>query len=67
MSTETDEVVTTSAGRVVGQRFAHHDFIDKVKGTMLYAADHQPPGMLHGRVIRSTVPSARVVSIDLEA
>ncbi|MGZ4679858.1 MAG: xanthine dehydrogenase family protein molybdopterin-binding subunit [Ilumatobacteraceae bacterium] len=67
MSTETDEVVTTSAGRVVGQRFAHHDFIDKVKGTMLYAADHQPPGMLHGRIIRSTVPSARVVSIDLEA
>ncbi len=67
MSTEADEVVTVGAGRVVGQRSAHHDFIDKVKGTMLYAADHQPPGMLHGRVIRSTVPSARVVSIDLEA
>ena len=60
------DVVTTSPGRVVGQRHAHHDFIDKVKGTMLYAADHRPPGMLHGRVIRSTVPSARVVSIDLE-
>ncbi len=63
----TDAVVRTSTGRVVGQRHAHHDFIDKVKGTMLYAADHQPPGMLHGRVIRSTVPSARIVSIDLGA
>lgn len=61
------DVVTPSTGRVVGQREAHHDFIDKVKGTMLYAADHQPPGMLHGRVIRSTVPSARIVSIDIEA
>jgi CO/xanthine dehydrogenase Mo-binding subunit len=59
------DVVTPS--RVVGQRNAHHDFVDKVKGTMLYAADHQPPGMLHSRVIRSTVPSARIVSIDLEA
>jgi CO/xanthine dehydrogenase Mo-binding subunit len=63
----TDADVRTSAGRVVGQRNAHHDFVDKVKGTMLYAADHQPPGMLHGRVIRSTVPSARIVSIDLAA
>ena len=63
----TDADVRTSAGRVVGQRSAHHDFIDKVKGTMLYAADHQPPGMLHGRVIRSTVPSARIVSIDFAA
>jgi CO/xanthine dehydrogenase Mo-binding subunit len=63
----TDADVRTSAGRVVGQRNAHHDFIDKVKGTMLYAADHQPPGMLHGRVIRSTVPSARIASIDLTA
>ena len=48
-----------------GSALAHHDFIDKVKGTMIYAADHQPPGMLYGRVIRSTVPSARVVSIDI--
>ncbi len=61
----TSDVVTTTNGRVVGQRVAHHDFIDKVKGTMIYAADHQPPGMLYGRVIRSTVPSARVVSIDI--
>src|SRR4051812_18488462 len=65
-ATEAEEVVT-AAGRVVGHRHAHHDFVDKVKGTMLYAADHQPPGMLHGRVVRSTVPSADIVSIDLEA
>jgi len=50
--------------RVVGQRVSHHDFVDKVKGSLHYAADWQLPGMLYGRVVRSLVPSARIVSID---
>jgi CO/xanthine dehydrogenase Mo-binding subunit len=52
--------------RVVGQRLAHHDFIEKVRGSILYAADWHPPGMLYGRVVRATVSSARIVSIDVE-
>ena len=52
--------------RVVGQPVAHHDFIEKVKGSILYAADWKLPGMLHGRVVRATVPSARIVSINTE-
>jgi CO/xanthine dehydrogenase Mo-binding subunit len=52
--------------RVVGQPVAHHDFIDKVKGSILYAADWKLPGMLHGRVVRAPVSSARIVSIDTE-
>jgi len=52
--------------RVVGQPVAHHDFIEKVKGSIFYAADWELPGMLYGRVVRATVSSARIVSIDTE-
>ena len=52
--------------RVVGQPLAHHDFIDKVKGSIVYAADWELPGMLYGRVVRATVPAARIVSIDTD-
>jgi len=50
--------------RVVGKSSAHHDFVDKVKGSLHYAADWQLPGMLFARVVRSQVPSARILSID---
>ncbi len=53
--------------RVVGTSPAHHDFLDKVKGSLHYAADWQLPGMLHGRIIRSPVPSARITAIDVSA
>jgi nicotinate dehydrogenase large molybdopterin subunit len=53
--------------RVVGHSPAHHDFVDKVKGSLLYAADWRLPGMLHGRVVRSPVPSARITGIDTSA
>ncbi len=52
--------------RVVGQPVAHHDFVDKVKGSISYAADWELPGMLFGRVVRASVPSARIVSVDVE-
>lgn len=51
--------------RIVGRSPAHHDFVDKVKGSLLYAADWQLPGMLYGKVVRSIVPSARITSIDV--
>jgi CO/xanthine dehydrogenase Mo-binding subunit len=52
--------------RVVGQPVAHHDFIGKVKGSILYAADWEMPGMLYARVVRATVSSARIVSIHTD-
>ncbi|HEX8134255.1 MAG TPA: hypothetical protein VF880_12620, partial [Actinomycetes bacterium] len=52
------------AFRVVGQRPAHHDFVDKVAGSLLYAADWRLPGMLHGRVVRAELPSATIAAID---
>jgi nicotinate dehydrogenase large molybdopterin subunit len=58
---------TRSAYRVVGTSPAHHDFVDKVKGSLHYAADWQLPGMLHGRIVRSPLPSARITGIDVTA
>ena len=57
----------TSPYRVVGTSPAHHDFVDKVKGSLHYAADWRLPGMLHGRIVRSPVPSARITAIDVSA
>jgi CO/xanthine dehydrogenase Mo-binding subunit len=53
--------------RVVGRSPAHHDFVEKVKGSMQYAADWRMPGMLHGRIVRSPLPSARITGIDATA
>ncbi len=50
--------------RVVGQPLARHDAWDKVAARTLYAADWQMPGMLHGVVLRSPYPSARIRRID---
>ena len=61
----TSDLQQTTPYRVVGTSPAHHDFVDKVKGSLHYAADWQLPGMLHGRVVRSPVPSARITGIDV--
>lgn len=53
--------------RVVGESPAHHDFIDKVKGSLQYGADWELPGMLYGKMVRSLVPSARITGIDASA
>src|SRR5690349_24687221 len=44
--------------RVVGQSLARVDAPGKVSGTAIYAADFALPGMLCGRVLRSTLPHA---------
>jgi CO/xanthine dehydrogenase Mo-binding subunit len=53
--------------RIVGQSPAHHDFVNKVRGTLLYAADWSLPGMVHAKLVRSDVAPARIVSIDTSA
>ena len=63
----TDDLQTLTPYRVVGTSPAHHDFVDKVKGSLHYAADWQLPGMLHGRIVRSPLPSARITGIDVTA
>ena len=67
MTTSEQLTEPRSAYRVVGTSPAHHDFVDKVKGSLHYAADWQLPGMLHGRIVRSTLPSARITGVDVTA
>jgi CO/xanthine dehydrogenase Mo-binding subunit len=51
--------------RVVGKPLARLDASGKVTGTTVYAADFALPGMLYGRIFRSTEPHARIVRLDL--
>lgn len=39
----------------------------KVQGKALYAGDIKQPGMLHGRILRSPYPHARIAAIDVSA
>jgi CO/xanthine dehydrogenase Mo-binding subunit len=53
--------------RVVHQPLARHDQLEKVLGKTSYAGDLSMRGMLHARLVRSQVPSARIVRRDVEA
>ncbi len=57
-------VSRTEELRVVGRSLPRHDAWDKAQARTLYAADWQMPGMLHGAVLRSLYPSARITRID---
>ncbi len=50
--------------RVVGKSLPRLDAAGKVTGTAIYAADFALPGMLHGKILRSREPHARLVRID---
>jgi CO/xanthine dehydrogenase Mo-binding subunit len=50
--------------RVVGRSLPRMDAPSKVTGTAVYAADFTLPGMLHGGVLRSREPHARLLRID---
>lgn len=49
----------------VGRSPAHHDFIEKVKGSLLYGADWKLPGMLYAKIVRSQIASGRIIDIDI--
>ncbi|MCE2405822.1 MAG: xanthine dehydrogenase family protein molybdopterin-binding subunit [Dehalococcoidia bacterium] len=57
-------VLSTQDYRVVGTRPIRHDGPDKVAGRARYAADVALPGLLHGKILRSPHPHARIRSID---
>ena len=48
----------------VGKRIPKRDAIDKVTGRAIYIQDLKVPGMLHGGILRSKYPHARIVRID---
>src|SRR5437899_1676995 len=53
--------------RVIGTSPARPDAWEKVRGRPIYAGDLALAGMLHGRVVRSPYPSARIVRLDTRA
>lgn len=51
--------------RVAGKRLNRIDGIGKVIGKHVYAADFALPGMLFGKIFRSTMSRARIVRLDV--
>ena len=62
--TTSDILIPKSEYKVVGTRPIRHDGVEKVTGKALYGADIQLPGLLHGKILRSPHPHARIKSID---
>ena len=49
---------------VIGKGIRDVNFLQKAKGVAVYTNDIKLPGMLYGKIMRSTYPHARIVSID---
>ena len=49
---------------VIGNSVARRDLPQKLTGQAQYTSDVRLPGMLHGKIVRSPRPHARIVSID---
>jgi len=52
---------------VVGKRVSRIDAREKATGEARFVDDLSFPGMLHGAVVRSSRPRARILSMDLDA
>ena len=50
---------------IVGKRIPHRDAVEKVKGSAVFASDIKLNGMLHGKILRSAVPHAKIRNIDI--
>ncbi|MCC7104381.1 MAG: xanthine dehydrogenase family protein molybdopterin-binding subunit [Chloroflexi bacterium] len=53
--------------RVIGKALPRHDARDKVQAQTRYAGDFTMPNMLHGAILRSDRPSARIARLDCTA
>lgn len=51
--------------RVVGKPLRRVDALGKAVGSTVYAGDFSMPNMLHGKVFRSSQPSARIKRLDV--
>ncbi len=54
-------------GAQVGRSMPRVDAGEKLRGEARYVGDMSVPGMLHGKVLRSPFPHARIISIDVSA
>jgi xanthine dehydrogenase YagR molybdenum-binding subunit len=53
--------------KVVGQRTPRIDALAKVTGAARFTVDVKLPGMLHARILRASMPHARIRAIDVSA
>src|SRR5262250_2994309 len=60
-------MTTTSAGGQIGRSLPRLEARDKVTGRAEYTHIMRLPGMLHGKIFRSTVAHGRIRSIDTRA
>ncbi len=51
--------------RHIGKRLPMVDSLEKATGKAVYFSDLTLPGMLHGKILRSPHPHARIVNIDV--
>lgn len=61
------DVPATRSPHGVGSRVPLVDAYSKVTGSAVYTDDMKLPGMLVGKILRSHLPHARIVSIDTSA
>jgi CO/xanthine dehydrogenase Mo-binding subunit len=61
----TTEIMSKRALKYVGQNVPRVDGVEKVTGGAKFLADLVIPGMLHGKILRSTHPHAQILSIDI--
>jgi xanthine dehydrogenase molybdenum-binding subunit len=54
----------TTAFRIIGKRVPRLDAPAKVTGEVEYLPDRELPRMVHGKILRTTVPHARIRRID---
>ena len=52
---------------IVGKRLPRVDALAKVTGTAAFSADITLPGMLHGKILRSPFPHAKIRRLDTTA
>jgi 4-hydroxybenzoyl-CoA reductase alpha subunit len=49
---------------IIGSSVPRIDAVEKVTGRAIYGPDLKLPGMLHGKVLRSPLPHARILHVD---
>src|SRR5215813_9159222 len=58
---------TGKVGHQVGRSLPRLEARDKVTGCAEYVHTMRLPGMLHGKILRSTIPHGRIKKIDIDA
>ena len=53
--------------KVIGASVPRRDLPEKLTGEAKYTSDIRLPGMLHGKIVRSPHPHARIISVDASA